>query len=275
MELVSIVIPTKNSAKYLENCLQSIQSQTYPHIETIIVDSGSTDSTLKIAKKFGCRVLQFKPKISAGRFEATQKRNYGAEHAKGAYVYYADADMELPRELIQQAVQLCKKGASAVILCEDSFGEGIWARAKNLERMCYWGDDTIEAPRFFKKKIWDELGGLDEEVGGGGDDWDLFQKLKDHGYSASRTAAHVRHNEGKLELGQLWKKRFMYGRDSLLYIKKRPVIGMISYFPMRKAYLKHWRLFVQRPVDGVGMVIMRTVEYVAGFCGIVYSLVKT
>lgn len=274
MELVSIIIPTKNSAKYLEKCLQTVQSQSYKNIEVIIVDSGSTDQTLSLAKKYHSRVLQFKPKLAAGRFEATQKRNYGVTQAKGTYVYYMDADMELPPELISQAVKLCKKDADAVIFCEDSFGEGVWARAKNLERMCYWGDDSIEAPRFFKKKVWDKVGGLDEEVGGGGDDWDLYQKLKDQGYKVERTEARVRHNEGKLELGHLWKKRFMYGRDSLLYIKKRPKVGTASYFPIRKAYLRNWRLFVQRPVDGVRMVIMRTLEYTAGFCGILYSLTR-
>jgi arabinofuranan 3-O-arabinosyltransferase len=274
MDRVSIIIPVKNSATFLRACLESISKQTYSNIEVLLIDSGSTDDTTSLAKKFHAKVLQFTPKIAAGRFEATQKRNYGVANASGKYVYYVDADMELPSELIEQAVALCKAGSAAVILCEDSFGEGIWARAKNLERMCYWGDDSIEAPRFFKKSVWDEVGGLDEEVGGGGDDWDLFQKLKDHGYQVSRTEAKVRHNEGRLTLSHLWKKRFMYGRDSLLYIKKRPSAGVASYFPIRKAYLRNWRLFVSRPVDALCMITMRCVEYLAGFCGIVTSMVQ-
>ena len=86
----------------------------------------------------------------------------------------------------------------AVIIPEDSFGEGIWARAKNLERRCYWGDDTVEAPRFVKKKVWSDLGGLDEILGGGGDDWDLYQKLLDQGYKVGRIESITFHNEGKL-----------------------------------------------------------------------------
>lgn len=272
--LVSIIIPTKNSGAFLENCLKSIKKQSYKNIEVIIIDSHSTDNTIKIAKKYQAQVYHYSPNIPAGTFDAPHKRNHGARKAKGEFVYYVDADMELTEKVIEEAVKLCQSGYDAAIIPEDSFGKGIWAKAKNLERRCYWGDDTIEAPRFVKKDVWEKLGGLDENLGGGGDDWDLYQRLLSNGYLVGRTKSLVKHNEGELKLRDLFKKRFRYGRDSVKYLVKSPWAGIKSYFPIRKAYLKSWRLFLSRPLDTLAFVIMRTVEYFAGFSGIIDSFLK-
>jgi glycosyltransferase involved in cell wall biosynthesis len=56
--LVSIVIPTKNSARTLEKCLVSIKNQAYENIEIIVVDNYSTDGTYEIAGKYTTKVFQ-------------------------------------------------------------------------------------------------------------------------------------------------------------------------------------------------------------------------
>ncbi len=268
--MVTIVIPTKNSARFLGACLASIRKQTYKPIQILLVDSGSTDETKQVAKEYKAEMLLHNPNVRKGTFEAPHKRNYGAVKAKGEYVYYVDADMELSPTVVAEAVALTQKHA-AVILPEESFGIGIWAQAKQLERRCYWGDDSVEAPRFFKKTVWMELGGLDETLGGGGDDWDLFQKVLEKGYTVGRTKSLVYHNEGNLQLNHLIKKRFMYGRDALKYVSKRPKAGFTSYFPIRMAYIRNWKLFLMRPIDTIAFIIMRTAEYLAGFAGVLYS----
>lgn len=272
-ELVSIIIPTRNSVTYLTNCLKSIQRQTFKHIKVVIVDGKSTDGTKDVAKKFHCRVLTYVPKVSSGSFDASYKRNYGAKRANGEYIYWMDADMELSPTLIQEAVELVKKGAGAVILPEDSIGVGIWAQAKNLERRCYWGDDTVECPRFFKRSVWDAIGGLDESLGAGGDDLDIHQKVLDAHHSVARTTSVVLHNEGALTLKKLFNKHFMYGRDTVRYFVKRPKASVVSYFPLRPAYIKHMDLFIKRPFVALVFIVMRSTEYFAGFLGFLYSFV--
>lgn len=273
-ELVSIIIPTKNSGEFLEKCLLSITRQSYSPIEVILIDSGSKDETLPLAKKYRCKVYAYKPKLRLGYFEAPYKRNYGVKKAKGKYVYYLDADMMLRRNVVKEAVKLCEDGYDAVIVSEDSFGEGIWAHAKNLERRCYWGDNSVEAPRFILRSAWVNIGGMDTSVGGGGDDWDLFQKLLEKGYRVGRIKSLVMHNEGKLSLKKLIKKRFMYGKQTLNYVSKRPRQGFVSYFPFRMSYFRNWRMFLGRPKDSVAFIVMRTAEYSAGFAGIVYTMIK-
>lgn len=272
--LVSIIIPTRNSGELLQNCLKSVRQQVYKNIEVIVVDGKSTDNTINLAKKYKCKIYFFVPKVKKGVFDASFKRNYGAKKAKGEYIYWLDADMELPKELIKEAVTICKKGTDAVILPEDSFGIGIWARAKNLERRCYWRDNTVECPRFFKRSIWDAIGGLDESLGAGGDDLDIHQKVIEKGYKVERTKNIVMHNEGHLKLSKLIKKHFMYGRDTIKYFYKRPKASINSYFPIRMAYIRNYKLLLSRPIDACTFIFMRTIENLAGAIGVLYSFLN-
>lgn len=273
--LVSIIIPTKNSSEYLDKCLQHIKNQSYKNIEIIIVDGKSKDmdKATQIAKKYNCKVNIFVPNVKKGLFDATKKRNYAATKAKGEFIYHMDADMELSRNIVKEAVELCNNGFDAAILPEDSFGEGPWARAKNLERRFFWGDDSVESPRFFKKTVWDKLKGYDENIAGGGDDRDLYQKALEKGYKVGRIKSLVMANEGKLTLIHLLKKQFMYRRELLKYIFKRPK-SIKGYFPIRESHIKNWRVFVSRPKDTFLLIVMKTVESIAGVLGILYSILK-
>lgn len=272
--LVSIIIPTVNSGLFLENTFKSIVAQSYKNIETIIVDGQSTDNTLPLAKKYKAHVFQLKTNLPKGTFDAPYRRNFGVKKARGVYVYYVDADMELPKNLIEEAVNLCEKKYDALILPEDSFGVGVWAKAKNLERRCYWGDQLIESPRFFKKNVWEKVGGLDEKLAGGRDDGDLYEKLKENNFKVGRTKAIVMHNEGKLTVKKLFMKKYMYGKDVMKYVSKRPVVGVASYSPIRLSFLKNWKLFAKRPMDSGVFIIMKGVEVAGGCAGVADSLIN-
>lgn len=273
-KLVSIIIPTKNASQLLPACLRRIRKQSYKNLEIVIVDGKSPDwnKTKQIAEKYNCKFYTIVTKVKKGLYDATDKRNYGANLAKGEYVYNVDADMELTSDVIDEAVKLCNRGFDAVIVPEDSFGVGPWARAKNLERRFFWGDDTIESPRFFKKRIWDKLGGFDKKMGSA-EDRDMHQRILEAGYKVARTKYMVMHNEGKLTLKQVFQKQFRYKREILKYIQRRPLIGIKSYIPLRKSHITNWRMFISRPEDTILFAIMKTVESIAGVAGILYSLV--
>lgn len=89
---ISIIIPTLNSANTLEKCLTSIESQDYPKdkIETIIIDGGSTDKTLKIAKKYPTKILHNPLKTGeAGKAKGVKK-------ARNQLFAFIDSDNILP-----------------------------------------------------------------------------------------------------------------------------------------------------------------------------------
>ena len=89
---ISIIIPTLNSSNVLEECLISIKKQNYPQtkIEILIIDGGSRDSTLQIAKKYNCLIINNSLKT------AEAAKAIGVKIAKGEYIALIDSDNILP-----------------------------------------------------------------------------------------------------------------------------------------------------------------------------------
>lgn len=65
LPLVSVVVPTRNSVRTLRACLESIARQTYPRVETLVVDRHSVDGTREMAESLGVKVLSAGPERSA------------------------------------------------------------------------------------------------------------------------------------------------------------------------------------------------------------------
>jgi len=87
---VSIIIPTKNGGASLAACLETMCNQNYNgEIEIIIVDSGSFDDTLSIAKQFSNRIIEINPK----EFTHGYSRNLGASKAHGEYLVFCNQDV--------------------------------------------------------------------------------------------------------------------------------------------------------------------------------------
>jgi glycosyltransferase involved in cell wall biosynthesis len=277
--LVSVVVPTFNSQKMIEDCLKSIKKQTYKHIELIIVDSFSTDNTPGIAKKYG-KVYSFgrDPK-QKNIFAVPYQRNYGVSVAKGEYVYYFDSDMRMEPGLIEECVNLMQEEkADAIIVPEQSYGEGFWANCRILERNCYNSSKVsyAEAARFVRKDVWKKLKGLDATLGGG-DDWDFQLRLNDGGYKTIKSSKRVMHFEGKLTLGKQIRKKFIYGKTVLNYFKKhksRKTYLVKQYALVRPEFIKHFDKLAKDPMHAAGMIFMKTAEYSAALCGLLYSQIK-
>ena len=102
--LVSVVVPVYNVREYLEECLDSILSQTYESIEVIIVDDGSTDGSSKVVDRYA---------LKDGRIIAVHKkngglsdaRNAGIRVAKGDYVMFVDSDDYVDSRFVETALQ--------------------------------------------------------------------------------------------------------------------------------------------------------------------------
>jgi glycosyltransferase involved in cell wall biosynthesis len=275
--LVSVVVPTLNSEKMIRNCLASVKRQTYPHIELIVVDGFSKDRTPEIVREYTPHLHIFGPDQSKERvFGGPYQRNYGASKATGEFVYWIDSDMELPPTVISSCVRECiEKEYDALNIYEESFGVGFWAQCKWLERACYVGEPLLAGPRFVRKIVWDKVGGLDATLGGG-DDWDLHDRLIEGDYKIGSVTELVRHNEGHLKLFPLFRKRYVYGKTVRQYFKKHQDFkrNFSKFTLFRSCFFRNWKLFVKHPVLGVGVFIMRTGEYTAAALGILKSIVS-
>jgi glycosyltransferase involved in cell wall biosynthesis len=100
--LVSVIIPAKNEEHIIKSCIDSIKNIEYDQckIEIIVVDNGSTDKTVLLAKSNGAIVIS-NPDISIAGL-----RNLGMEKSNGAILAFLDADMEVSRGWLTEAIPL-------------------------------------------------------------------------------------------------------------------------------------------------------------------------
>lgn len=263
--LISVLVHTRNSQRTIRGHLESIKNQSYKNIEIIAVDNNSTDDTLKIEKEFTNNVYTHGPERSA-------QRNYAAKKAKGEYLLVPDSDMVLGKNVIKDCVSLALKdlGLKAIVIPEKSIGEGFWSKCKILERSFYVGVDWMEGARFFDKKTFEEFGGYDE-INTGTEDFDLPQRIaRKYGKkSVGRIKDFILHDEGKISLIKLLKKKFYYGQNLNVYKRKNP-----KDYGKQANILKRYSLFFSKPgrifsnpLVGAGLFIMKTSEFIAGGLG--------
>ena len=96
--LISIVIPTYNSEKFLKECFDSVVNQTYPNLEVIIVDGGSTDSTISIIKTYLSNSNWFLFESKKG---VSRQRNLGLKNVHGEYIFFLDSDDYINEKFIE------------------------------------------------------------------------------------------------------------------------------------------------------------------------------
>jgi glycosyltransferase involved in cell wall biosynthesis len=266
--LVSIIVTTRNNTATLDACLASIAAQTYKSCELIVVDNNSTDDTKAIAHRYTTYVYNEGPERSA-------QRNYAARCAKGDYLLIIDSDMELEPAVVADCVRAVQTNPAlqAVIIPEESFGQGFWAQCKRLERSFYVGVDSIEAARFFDKKLYQQVGGYDE-IMTGGEDWDLTRRVRAH-TQVGRASEFIYHNEGRPYFMRTVRKMYYYGQHAAEYFAKNPTrspatdqSGPLARY---KLFFSHLGKLLRNPIVGAGMLLLKTAEYAAAGLGYVQA----
>jgi glycosyltransferase involved in cell wall biosynthesis len=265
--IVSVVVTTFNSSEFLEECLESISSQGYKSIELIVVDNNSKDNTRLIAQKFTEKVYIFGPERSA-------QRNFGVEKSRGEFVLIIDSDMVLGSHVIEEiAINFqAKHEAMCLVVPEESYGIGFWAKCKKLERSFYLGVEWMEAARAFRRVVFLEVGGYDEK-NTGTEDYDLPHRIefKYNSKSVDRINGVIYHNEGIFSLVRSCKKKFYYARALDVYSNK---VENKKYFSKQSSVLSRFGLYFKsprklfiNPILGFGMLFMKCCEISSGAAG--------
>ena len=113
--LASIIIPSFNSAQWLGKTVESALAQTWPEKEIIVVDDGSTDGSLALARHFESQGVRVATQSNAG---AAAARNTGLKIARGDYLQFLDADDLLaPDKLERQIRRLQADGSDCIATC--------------------------------------------------------------------------------------------------------------------------------------------------------------
>lgn len=111
---VSIIIPAYNTEAYIEECIHSVQEQTYSNYEIIIINDGSTDSTLKILEEYRNKHDYIKV-INIENHGQGYARNLGIKQAQGDYILFLDSDDLLRKTALEDVVSIMEKDKSDMV----------------------------------------------------------------------------------------------------------------------------------------------------------------
>lgn len=179
MTKISIVVPCYNQAKYLDEALRSVLDQNYNNWECLIVNDGSPDNTEAVAKRWCEKDSRFRYiyKENGGLSSA---RNCGVSQAKGKYILPLDADDKLGPDYAAMAVQSFQENDSLkIVYCKvEKFGEeqGLWL-LPDFSRNVLVRGNMIFCSAMYKKADWVAVGGYDENLIYGLEDWEFWIAL--------------------------------------------------------------------------------------------------
>ncbi|MFC0271927.1 glycosyltransferase [Metabacillus herbersteinensis] len=191
---ISAVIPVYNCEQYITDVIKSLEKQTYPLYEIIVIDDNSTDAThckvLKLAHESRCHIKAFRHRENKGVSEA---RNLGIRKAKGNWILFIDGDDTAEPRLLElqlKSLEACRKEkpnqwvlvhtAHRQITEEGKFFDGIH-RFKQVEPEEILGYQFVRnhvcvSGTLVNKKEIQKLGGFDTSLTHS-EDWDMWLQL--------------------------------------------------------------------------------------------------
>ena len=200
--LVSVVIPNYNYAIYLKQCIESVLSQTYSNLEIILVDDGSNDNSLEVARQFEDEIKI----VTQTNLGVNAARNNGIKEAVGEFIAICDSDDYWVNNKIEKQMELFFKNPDLVLVYCSYFRTN--ERSEKIGEIAaahsgYLADLFIERPTqalvaggcstaLFKKRINQMYVFFDESLRGNGEDWDFFRRISKYG-NCSYVAAPLSH----------------------------------------------------------------------------------
>ena len=148
-KMISVIVPIYNAESYLPACLDSLISQTYSPIEIILVNDGSTDSSLDICKSYaekcgGIKILDLK---NSG---APAARNEGLKAAMGDYIGFADADDILEPDAYEYMITEAERYSADIAQCAIYFDTQTESQILYSPKKPEFCDSLVASSSFYK-----------------------------------------------------------------------------------------------------------------------------
>lgn len=268
--LVSVIVPTYNSGRTLQECLSAVAGQNYKNIEIIITDSFSKDKTKDIARCFTDKIIDAESLALA--------RKKGVDLAKGKYILFLDSDQIIDPDTIELSVKTCEEGGFDGVthferskIHKNTFVE----RLINYDKWIFHSeqdDDPIYGtaePRFFRSEFVRKIDFLDNPP-------ITFElaiinlKMIQMGAKIKFIDTYIYHYETQT-FQHVAKKFFRYGFYYIPALKRYPNL-VIHHSAPRRTYFTA-RAF-KHPFLLLGLFVLYGVKAVASFSGVTYCLLK-
>lgn len=231
---ISIVIPTFNEVQDIENCVETLERQTFDDFEIIVVDDGSTDGTIDLLKKLkkSFKNLRF---IKRNHLGAGAARNAGAKISKGEILVFVDADMTFEKYFLQNLTAPIIEGIVKGTFSKEEYvgnWDNVWAKCWNINEN--WESkhrhpknypDRQPVFRAILKNEFDRVGGF--IPGGYDDDWSLSKKL---GYEAVNASAAIFYHKNPATLTEVYKQAKWVGKRKYKFGILGYIVGIVRVF---------------------------------------------
>ncbi len=207
---VSFCIPTRNRERSLRYCLQSIVTQDYPDIETVVVDNGSTDASVEVAREFTDNVFTCDGPLG-------KVRQFSIERSSGAILALLDDDVTLPHQKwLINAIRYFNYSDRVSTVWPRNVAPPSASRFTRLY-LNFWKvtmEDRVAKGRglcgggnaLFLRKAIKEIGGINTSLHWG-EDYDWAGKLRDRGYQVVYIKDPIWHDT-MMSLREFTRKQF-------------------------------------------------------------------
>jgi glycosyltransferase len=239
---VSLITVTYNSARHLQNCIQSVTNQDYPNLEYIVIDGGSTDETISIIEQSSC-VTKWISEKDNGMYDAINK---GMRLATGDIIGILNSDDILASKSVISKIADCFKKQQV----DSVFGDLLYVDADDTSKIHrFWKGMTYNRqsfrygwmpahPTFYvRREIVEQLGGYETHYFSASD----FELMTRYLYKHRISSYYLREMIVKMRKGGMsngsFKKRFRANRRDYLALKRNevPFAFMVALLkPLRK-----------------------------------------
>jgi GT2 family glycosyltransferase len=188
--LISIVTPSFRQAAYIERTIESVLAQNYPRLEYVIQDGGSTDGTVEIIERHAARLLAWRSARDEGQAQAI---NLGFAGTTGEIMAWLNSDdLLLPGTLAYVARYFAEHPevdavyGNRILIDEHDREIGRWILPRHDDGVLPWADFVPQETLFWRRTLWDKVGGGVDESFRFAMDWDLLLRFRKAGASMVR-----------------------------------------------------------------------------------------
>lgn len=182
--LISVVIPCYNDGVYLPETIAHLKKQAFTDFEVIIVNDGSTDvATLEILENLASEGIKVLHKAN-GRMSSA--RNHGVNHAQGKYIAALDADDYFDPSFFEKAVRILNEQESVATVTSyiQLFGTiNKVSKPRGGNEYNFLFSSQCPACAMVRKSAWDAVGGYDEKMIYGYEDWEFYIRITQKGWT--------------------------------------------------------------------------------------------
>lgn len=179
---ISVLMPCFNHGAFIDEALASVAGQTLDDWEVIVVDDGSTDTTTR--EKLEALAMPRTTVLRTANRGLPAARNHAARHAAGALFCALDADDRLAPDWFEKGAAALERDSGLAFVSHwlETFGDEHWTwTPESCELPALLARNTVNGAALVRREAFEAVGGYDESMRGGCEDWDLWLRLVERG----------------------------------------------------------------------------------------------